>query len=453
MKKILATILLCSYSYALFLDYNFNQYDLEVLGKFDVEDSFATNYKFQKLYKTMINHNANMYATMFNDASLFLPKVKKTLKESQIPENFIYLMMAESNLNTDAFSRVKAVGLWQFMSATGKKYGLKQNFYVDERMDIVKSTKAASKYLTSLYKRFDKWYLAAIAYNCGEGRVTEAITRATLDSVCGQRDEHCKNNREVREFRRTIKKYQKGFVGFGKLRPIYNYVKKLNIKLTLNDLLVVQNNIERQYLPRESRKYIMKILSLALMGNRNFTTDDSYTLNQGIISPIVKVDVSGGTHIRDVAKLIGVKHSELSNLNKHLKHDITNPYETTTNIYIPYSRLSRFNGNRELLKETAYSVYTVKSGDSLRRIGNLYGISFELIKKFNNIKSNIIRVDQKILIPLPKGAQVEENYVVQTGDTLGQIAQKYKISLNKLMQDNKLSSSTIRVGEKIVIYR
>ncbi len=136
----------------------------------------------QEVYQQYQNtRNSRHYVTKLNEASLFVPRVKDILKQEGIPDVFIYMAMAESNFTIDAKSSAKATGLWQFMHNTGIRYGLKSDMYVDERMDLVKSTIAATKYLNSLHKRFDKWYLAAISYNCGEGRVTEAITRATLD--------------------------------------------------------------------------------------------------------------------------------------------------------------------------------------------------------------------------------------------------------------------------------
>ncbi|MGB6329017.1 MAG: lytic transglycosylase domain-containing protein, partial [Halarcobacter sp.] len=178
MKRLIILIIGFSiYSYASLIGSNFSQRDLQILEDLDIKSSFITDYKLQEVYEQyQSSRNSRHYVTKLNEASLFVPRVKDILKQEGIPDVFIYMAMAESNFNIDARSSVRATGLWQFMLGTGLRYGLKNDLYVDERMDLVKSTVAATKYLNALHKRFDKWYLAAISYNCGEGRVIEALT-------------------------------------------------------------------------------------------------------------------------------------------------------------------------------------------------------------------------------------------------------------------------------------
>jgi len=204
MRIFFVTILLMTFSFGSLVNSAFIYNDLEILKDLDIDSSFMTDPKLQERYEQIIENNKNRYTEHHNDAYLFVPKIKQILKENDIPPAFLYLVMAESNFNLNALSYKKAVGLWQFMPNTAKAYGLETSIYLDERMDIVKSTQAAVKYLKSLKRRFGKWYLAAIAYNCGEGRVYEALTRASLDMYLA---EH-KHTKQTREFRKTIRLYQ-----------------------------------------------------------------------------------------------------------------------------------------------------------------------------------------------------------------------------------------------------
>lgn len=473
MLKIVSFLFLfIGYSYASLIGSNFNQRDLQVLEDLDIKSSFITDYKLQKTYNYLLsNHNKKNYVRKLSNASLFVPKIKEILRNEGIPSTFLYMAMAESNFTMDARSSVRATGLWQFMSATGRTYGLKNNLYVDERMDLVKSTKAATKYLKYLHKRFGKWYLAAIAYNCGEGRVIEAITRSTLDMYVEQNPK-AKKDPKIKAYRQVIFDYQRKKVKFYKLRRVYNEVKKWDMKPDINKLLIVQNKVSRQYLPSESRQYIRKIISLGMMNNQSFIVqdDNSHLMNMGATSSVATVSAKGGLHLKSIAKITGMKYKELVNLNKHLKENIIPPFEKNYDIYIPYSRLSRYNANKDQIKDSKLLVYRVQRGDSLGRIGKKYGISYKIIKDFNNLKSNFLSLKQKLIIPVAtkerKSKEIMKRamnfrnvdkkilfYKVKNGDTLYSIARNHKVKLKKLMTDNKLNSNFISIGDKIVIKR
>ena len=318
--------------------------DLKVLQDLDIDTSFITDYKLQDRYKRLA-YSKNRYKEKLNDASLFVPVLKEMLKENDIPDAFLYLVMAESNFTLNAKSKAKAMGLWQFMPATGKVFGLKQNLYVDERMDLVKSTESAIAYLKKLKKMFGSWYLAAIAYNCGEGRVIEALTRSTLDMYYLYDKKKYRADKRMPDYRRIIREYQAKRLKFRHLYKVYKATKKMKYKPGINELLIVQPNLSRQYLPSESQDYIRKIIALALLNNSNYFLDhdNSHLLNMGMLSPIAAVSVKGGTHIEDIARVAGMTKKELLALNLHIKQDIIPPYEKTYNVYIPYSKLTRFN--------------------------------------------------------------------------------------------------------------
>jgi membrane-bound lytic murein transglycosylase D len=450
-RVLLAILLLSTISFGSLVNSAFVYSDLKILEDLDLDRSFITDSKLQKTYQKIINNNKKRYAKHLNDANLFVPKIKQILKENDIPPAFLYLVMAESNFTLNAKSYKKAVGLWQFMPRTGKNYGLVQDTYVDERMDIVKSTKAAVVYLKSLKKRFGKWYLAAIAYNCGEGRVYEALTRATLDMYLA---EH-KKTKITKEYRKIIRLYQRKELPFSKLYSVYRAVKKYNYTPGIKELLHFQKGLRRQYLPGESQEYIRKIISLGLMNNREFLIngDNSHLLNRGICEPIVTVKIKGGVLLEDIGKIVGMDYESIHGLNKHIKQGLISPEYDTYDIYLPYSVLSRFNANIDQLKDAKYAMYKVKSGDSLYKIAKRYKINYKLIKKFNKLKSNRLSINQKLIIPVAASfaPKDDEIYTIKRGDTLSAIAKQYKINLKKLMNDNKISSSFINVGDKIVI--
>jgi membrane-bound lytic murein transglycosylase D len=263
-KLVIFLFILVNYSWASLIGANYNQRDMQILEDLQIKSSFITDYKLQKTYNNLLRkHNQNNYVRKLSDASLFVPKIKKILREEEIPSVFLYMAMAESDFTIDAKSNVKATGIWQFMSETGKHFDLNINLYVDERMDLVKSTKAATQYLKYLHKRFDN-------------------TRATIDKYVQENPKE-KNSSKIQEFRHTIYSYQRGREPFYKLNRVYKEIKDWDVSLDIDDFLRVQKNITRQYIPSESRMYIRKIIALGMMNNQSFITenDNAHLLNIG----------------------------------------------------------------------------------------------------------------------------------------------------------------------------
>jgi membrane-bound lytic murein transglycosylase D len=264
----------------------------------------------------------------------------------------------------------------------------------------------------------------------------------------------CRKDPKINQFRTTIRLYQTKRVKFRKLNKIYRKVKKWKYKPDIDKLLVIQKNVSRQYLPAESRGYIRKIIALAMMNNSDFLIKDENThlLNRGISDPIASIDVKGGILLKNIAKLIGVKKAKLKELNQHIKRNFLPFNREFYTIYIPYSKLSRYNLNKHNLIDIKYKNYIVKSGDTLGAIARKYGIDYALIKKHNHLKSNDIKINQELLIPIGFGnLHINEEYIVKVGDTLTKIALEYKVNLKKLMSDNNIKTSMIRIGDKIVI--
>jgi membrane-bound lytic murein transglycosylase D len=293
------------------------------------------------------------------------------------------------------------------MPETGKMYGLKIDEYVDERRDLIKSTEAAAKHLRDLHDRFGKWYLAAIAYNCGSGRLSRAIEAAKSD--------------------------------------------ELNVLL----------NPKKMYIPKESRLYIRKIVALALMGNdEQFLLKSEYEhlLNRANAYSISTVEVPRGESLKRVSELVGIPLGELQALNRHLKYDFVPPYINGYDIYIPYIKLSDFKQKYfEDKIQNIYKVYIVKKGDSLYEVGKKHGVPHRVIMDFNNLKNSILSLNQKLIIPIDNRANVEKinkeiYHLVKKGDTLESISKAYKISIRSIQLTNKLKDSMIREGERLKLY-
>ena len=460
MNKILLIVFLCLASIFTSANaLNFNKKDYEVLKDLNLEKSFTHDEHLQDLYNKLSDRNHfHIYKRNLKNSSIYISKIKEVLNQEGLPSSFLYLSMAESNFKLDVRSSTGALGLWQFMPSTAKIYNLRNDEYVDERLDFVKSTHAASKYLKHHHKRFDKWYLAILAYNCGEGRVIEAITRASIDKYI-RIYPNKENSKKIKDYRKTIKEYLRTKKDFYKINKIYKKIKKLNIPLTARDLLTVQSNLDRQYLPRESRAYLRKIVVLSMIANRNFLKK-GYIFDRDINSTLTTVKAKGGLHLRSIASVLNMKFSTLAKMNLHIKQYIIPSDVKKYDINIPYLKLERYNKNKNKIRSDSYVIYRVKKGDTLSSIGNKFKVKYSFIKKFNELKTNKLSLKQKLVIPIYKNKvrkvskkYKRQIYKVKNGDSLSGISYRFKVSIKKLKKDNKLKSNKIKVGDKIAIYK
>jgi len=382
--------------------------ELSLLDSFDIEPSFLYDpiMNNMRTKNSSISKSKHFFRTM-DDAYIFIPAIKSTLAKYDVPQEFLYLAMAESNFHTHAYSNKRAAGLWQFMPYTGRMYNLRIDEYVDERRDLIKSTEAAAKYLSSLHKRFGKWYLAAIAYNCGGGRLNHAIEKAGSDELSVLLDE------------------------------------------------------DKKFIPRESRYYIRKIVALALIGTDEqylLSSEYEHLLNRANAYSISTVKIPSGESLKRVAKLIDMPLRDLKKLNRHLKYDFVPPYSKYYDIYIPYIKLADFKRKYyEAPMRSIYKVHIVRSGDNLSYIGKKYGVSYAVIKDFNHLKSNRLRLRQKLIIPISKSSKrkkldTRNYYMVKRGDSLESISRAYRISVKNLKAQNHIKGSLIKIGERLKIY-
>jgi membrane-bound lytic murein transglycosylase D len=292
------------------------------------------------------------------------------------------------------------------MPYTGKRFGLRIDGYVDERRDPVKSTEAAIKYLKYLHSMFDKWYLAALAYNSGEGRVQRAIKRAGSDELMVLIDE------------------------------------------------------DKKYLPRETRRYIKKIVHLALLAQNKelmLQSNFDYMLNRGQAYSLAEVKVPGGESLDRVSRIIKVSKSQLYMYNPHLRHGITPIDSKEYSVYIPYMNLADFKAaynSKDM--NSFYAMHRVKRGDTLGAIAERYGVKLSMLQDFNDLRGHIIHPGQQLIVPVAKenyNRIYQRVYQVRRGDTLSKIARKFDLSIAQLKKMNDITGSTIYLGDRIVVQK
>ncbi len=331
------------------------------------------------------------------------------LRECDLPEELVFLAMIESGLNPKAYSRASAVGLWQFIYSTGKNYGLKRTWYVDERRDPVKATHAACAYLKDLYEEFDNWYLAMAAYNGGSGRV-----------------------------HRATRLHQ------------------------TNDFWQMHS------LPKETRNYIPYFLAAAIIGSN----PEKYGFKIKPSTPLQydEVVLEKSADLAVIARSAGIKLSQLQKCNPELRQSATPDVESYV-LKLPKGKKDGFLANYNALPENerfapVFVTHRIKKGESLWTISKKYGVSIHDLASRNKIRNrHKIRVGQKLIIPVRGAAQpvAADNstnsnlkkitYKVRKGDTLGHIAERYKTKSSTIRRWNGLKyGQYIHPGQKLVIW-
>lgn len=337
------------YFYAMTYDKN-----TDVVNSFGVQTAYITaiadNEKAQR-----IKDKWQYFVRQFQNSYEFIPTLRNMMAKEQIPQEFLFLAMAESAFTTNAKSSKKAIGIWQIMPATARSLGLEINQYIDERKDPIKSTEAAIKYLKYLYDSTGQWYLAAMAYNCGLGRLKRGIEQAGGDS---------------------------------------------RIETLLDD--------EAQYIPEETRNYIRTILAMSLLFNDvDFLKAQNvdYLLNRGAADSIASVSVKGGISLSSIAKAARIPLDELQKYNRHFTRAFLPPGNNRYNVYLPYDKLRTFKQhfNENKYPDSVFVTHIVQKGESLSSIARSYKTSIAELQAVNNIKGSRIAINQKLTIPILKG--------------------------------------------------
>jgi membrane-bound lytic murein transglycosylase D len=349
----------------------------------------------------------------------YIPSMRNHLRENGLPEDLVYMALIESGFNPHAYSRSKASGPWQFTYLTGKRYGLRSNWWIDERRDPEKSTIAAAKYLKDLYDMFECWYLAAAGYNAGEKKIAAAMKRYRTEDFW------------------ELTKYR--------------------------------------YLKQETKDYVPQMIAAALIAK----DPEKY----GFVGieyqePLCydKVKVPEITDLRLIAQACETTVDEIKDLNPELSRWCTPPNFPDYEIKIPFGKKELFLRNFETLypgETCRFKVHAVRKRESLAKIAKIYRVDLEPILEINRLnKKSRLSVGMNLLIPLRKDQDskrdrvakkksdgmdrnakpAETTYTIKKGDSLWSIANEMGVNMSALITWNNLHpEKKLMPGDKLKI--
>lgn len=410
------------------------------LAKLDAASPFDLQYNpvvkgYIDMYTT---RRRELVARMMAMSQFYFPMFEEQLDKYNLPLELKYLAICESALNPLAKSRSGAMGLWQFMYPTGKIYGLQVSSYVDERCDPYKSTVAACEYFKYLYGLFGDWQMVIAAYNCGPGNINKAIRRSG------------------------------GKTTYWEIRP---------------------------FLPKETQGYVPAFIAVNYVMN--------YTAEHNIYTAIPKktflqvdtVAVKKQVSFAQLSSVLGIPEDELMYLNPSYKKKVI-PFSTDeiNTLALPSAKMGIFVANEDsiynkgvgkihsqdvLSTQETIKTHTVRSGEHLSTIAKRYGCTVTDIKTWNGLKTNSVKPGKKLTIyiygkkPVEKTTTVSENktttttgtnnatastsgkykyHLVQKGDSLYKISQKYKTTVDELKRLNNFGAKySLIPGKKIKV--
>lgn len=339
--------------------------------------------------------------THMKNGERYREMIEKTLEEHFLPKELYFVGLIESGYELSARSHASAVGPWQFMPDTARRYSLKVSRSVDERRHIIKSTHAAARYFQDLYNIFGNWELALSAYNAGE---------------------------------------------FGVIRRIREHKTRSFYKLS-----------ENKSLPKETRNYVPKIKAVMEVYNN----PHKYGITIPSIAPfkeetLKKYTIKSRASVTSIARKLGISRSQLLSLNPDLLHRDIPRYRKGIDIYVPShirgKSYTKTYSNRSVAtssRRTSNKVHIVKPGDNIIAIAKKYRVWVKDIIALNSINKNRIYPNQKLKIP--RSPYDKKYHVVRPGEYLLKIAKKYGTSIRKIKRANSMDNSKIFPGQKLIV--
>ena len=399
------------------------------------------------------------FATILSRSGKFLPEIRKTLLSEGVPSDIAYLPLIESGFNPRAVSRRNAVGLWQFIRPTGLRYGLKVNYWVDERMDVEKSTLAAARYLKEMFDEFGSWELALAAYNCGEKRVSKAIART------GSTDYWVLSKKLPKETRNYLPKFNAALI-------IAKNPEKYGFRVT-----GAEKDYETVSVP--PRKSLAEIANLLDMGYKEISRYNPSLV--GLSTPPggdydLKVPKGYGEKLVSVrSELVALKNIEIPFRTRPVRYTvkpddslwkIARRFGTSIEKLKYANRLSSSiirPGQRLKIPSRGNVVYVkhkIRPGENIYVLAKRYGVSIDEIKRANNLKGSLIIAGKTLSIPqrlsstyVQRDVPRKMSHKIIPGDTLSELALRYRVSVSQIKRWNNLSSTTLIAGRNLVIYK
>jgi len=373
----------------------------------------VTNEKVEFWLDYYAGRNPKTFEKGLERSGRYMKMFRQIFAEAGVPRDIVYFAHVESAYKTNAYSRARAKGVFQFISATGRRYGLRIDYWVDERSDPEKSARASAAYLKDLYDEFGDWYLALAGYNAGEGRVRRAI-------------------------RRTGSK----------------------------DFWTISSST--RHLRRETRNYVPAILAATMISKDPAKYGFDVDYDDVIEYDSIKVD--GPADLRVLAKCAGTDFETMRLLNPMLRRYQTPP-GATTDVRVPVgsaemamAALAKVPQNERVL----YARHQVRSGETLSKLARQYGVSIRAIQDTNRMgRSTMIRVGRTLVIPtvatngypgasaagavdVVEGEVV--NYRVRRGDTLSRIGRRYGTSAKSIAAASGIRmNSTLSIGQRLKV--
>lgn len=384
----------------------------------------------QKEIDSFLTVERKYFLEGYRRSGLYSSLIMQQLKEAGLPEKLFWLPLIESLFKGNALSRARALGLWQFIPSTGYKFGLKRDNWIDERMDPIKSTRAAIAYLTELHKIFGDWTTALAAYNCGEGKVLSVIQKQHLNYLDNFWDLYQRLPHETARYVprffaaiHIIENPDRFGIDLGQAFPPLEYEE-----LTIHKQVLLKELAEKSGLEEET----LKLLNPEL--RYQATPDYQYQLR---VPPNTKENIE----------------SCLASIQHWTSPTPPPPEPKKSSRIVSSSRTS-----------PKYITVSIKKGETLSAIAKRYGSSVKAIMQANHItKANQISIGRKIRVPLETKAEAAKSkgknktsqvkiYKVRKGDCPASIAKNHKMKVKEFLSLNGLSSkSRLYPGQRVLI--
>ena len=415
------------------------------------------NQGLENIIKSFLKNRKKSFSRLMALSEYYFPIFEDAFAKQNVPLEIKYLAVVESALNPKAVSKMGATGIWQFMYGTGKQYDLKIDSYIDERSDPLKSTLAASEYMTKMYNVFGDWELVLASYNSGPGNVTKAIRRS------GGKTKYW-------DIRNYLPKETQGYVpAFLATMYLFEFHKEHGI----NPQRAVVKNFETDTIRIKEKMTFKQIADLLDMPQAQIQLlNPSYKLN---VVPFYKDE----QHFLRLPKdKIATFVSNEEKIYAYVKHD-------SNIVRIPSRLAQKITPKTKSIKSAEplnLEYYTVQKGDNLSSIAQKYDITVSDIKEWNKLKSNslalgkllkvkskesVIKISKDIKVTpelIKKSSEdaiasvhnadqkeIEVQYTVKSGDNLGSIANKFGITLPELKEWNNLSSNNLALGKTLIV--